>query len=56
MAFLFRSKQKNNVELARSTKELTLKLGEEQKPSPKVRLSSYEQHATADMRLTSNIS
>ncbi|KAF2195760.1 Mo25-domain-containing protein [Zopfia rhizophila CBS 207.26] len=30
------NKQKNNVELSRSTKELTLKLAEEQKPNPKI--------------------
>jgi calcium binding protein 39 len=36
MAFLFRNKQKNNVELAKATKELTLRLSEEQKPNPKV--------------------
>jgi len=37
MAFLFRNKQKNNLELTRSIKELTLRLGQEDKPNPKVR-------------------
>ncbi|KAF2795343.1 Mo25-domain-containing protein [Melanomma pulvis-pyrius CBS 109.77] len=36
MAFLFRNKQKNNVELAKSTKDLTLRLSEEPKPNPKL--------------------
>jgi hypothetical protein len=37
MAFLFRNKQKNNLELTRSIKELTLRLGQEDRPNPKVR-------------------
>lgn len=36
MAFLFRNRQRNNMELARSAKELTQRLAEEQKPNPKV--------------------
>ena len=36
MAFLFRNKQKNNLELTRSIKELTLRLGQEDKPNPKL--------------------
>jgi calcium binding protein 39 len=46
MAFLFRNKQKNNLELTRSVKELTLRLGQEDKPNPKVRPPNhYEGHA-----------
>jgi calcium binding protein 39 len=42
MAFLFRNKQKNNLELTRSVKELTLRLGQEDKPNPKVRLTDCD--------------
>jgi hypothetical protein len=38
MAFLFRQKQKSNLELTRAVKERTLRLGQEEKPTPKVRL------------------
>lgn len=50
MAFLFRNKAKSNAELAKSTKDLTLKLSEEQKPNPKVRTSAAIQanHCQAD--------
>lgn len=37
MAFLFRNKQKSNAELTRSTKDLTVRLGQEDKPNPKVK-------------------
>lgn len=37
MAFLFRNKQKSNLELTRSIKELALRLSQEEKPNPKVR-------------------
>ncbi|KAL5383429.1 hypothetical protein PMIN06_005719 [Paraphaeosphaeria minitans] len=36
MAFLFRKLAKPNIELVRSTKELTTRLSEETKPSPKI--------------------
>lgn len=36
MAFLFRNKQKTNAELTRSTRELTVRLSQEDKPNPKV--------------------
>lgn len=36
MAFLFRNKPKSNMELTKSTKELTIKLAGEQTPNPKV--------------------
>jgi calcium binding protein 39 len=36
MAFLFRNKQKSNAELTRSTKDLTVRLSQEDKPNPKV--------------------
>jgi len=42
MAFLFRNKQKNNLELTRSIKELTLRLGQEDKANPKVRLHKHK--------------
>lgn len=38
MAFLFRNKQKSNLELTRSIKELTQRLAQEDKANPKVRL------------------
>jgi calcium binding protein 39 len=38
MAFLFRNKQKTNAELTRSTKDLTVRLSQEDKPNPKVRV------------------
>jgi calcium binding protein 39 len=38
MAFLFRKSAKPNIELVRSTKELTIRLSEETKPNPKVRM------------------
>jgi calcium binding protein 39 len=41
MAFLFRQKQKSNLELARAVKERTLRLGQEEKPTPKVRLHNH---------------
>lgn len=37
MAFLFRNRPKNHVELVQSTKRLTLQLSEDSKPNPKVR-------------------
>ncbi|KAF1357843.1 Mo25-domain-containing protein [Lizonia empirigonia] len=36
MAFLFRNKQKSNAELTRSTKDLTVRLSQEDKPNPKL--------------------
>jgi calcium binding protein 39 len=36
MAFLFRNRPKSHAELVKSTKDLTLKLSEEQKLNPKV--------------------
>jgi calcium binding protein 39 len=36
MAFLFRNKPKSNMELTKSTKELTIRLAGEQTPNPKV--------------------
>ncbi|KAL6707640.1 Hym1p [Coniothyrium glycines] len=36
MAFLFRNKQKNNLELTRSIKELVVRLSQEDKPNPKL--------------------
>jgi calcium binding protein 39 len=36
MAFLFRNKQKSHAELTRSTKDLTIRLSQEDKPNPKV--------------------
>jgi calcium binding protein 39 len=38
MAFLFRNKQKSHVELAREAKELTVRLAQDEKPNPKVRI------------------
>ena len=38
MAFLFRNKQKSNAELTRSTKDLTVRLSQEDKPNPKARV------------------
>ena len=38
MAFLFRQKQKTNVELTRAVKERTQRLSQEENPTPKVRL------------------
>jgi calcium binding protein 39 len=37
MAFLFRNRPKSNAELVKSTKDLTVKLSEEPKVTPKVR-------------------
>ncbi|KAF1930313.1 Mo25-domain-containing protein [Didymella exigua CBS 183.55] len=36
MAFLFRTKQKTNAELTRSTRDLTVRLSQEDKPNPKL--------------------
>jgi calcium binding protein 39 len=38
MAFLFRNKQKSNLELTRSTKDLAVRLSQEDRPNPKVRI------------------
>lgn len=38
MAFLFRNKQKTNAELTRSTRDLAVRLSQEDKPNPKVRV------------------
>jgi calcium binding protein 39 len=41
MAFLFRNKPKSNMELAKTTKDLTMRLSEEQKANPKVRVQAH---------------
>jgi calcium binding protein 39 len=44
MAFLFqRNKQKNNLELTRAVKERTLRLGLDDKSTPKVRLPNQRE-------------
>ena len=41
MAFLFRQKQKSNLELTRAVKERTLRLAQEENPTPKVRFCNH---------------
>ncbi|KAH6643871.1 Mo25-like-domain-containing protein [Boeremia exigua] len=46
MAFLFRNKQKSNAELTRSTKDLTVRLSQEDKPNPKHCVCSLAESTT----------
>lgn len=51
MAFLFRNKQKTNAELTRSTRDLTVRLSQEDKPNPKVRMCpAFEELSVANNR------
>ena len=46
MAFLFRKPPKTQMELARYVKDLTLRLSQEDKPNPKVRLCNATEDET----------